>query len=213
MFNPGDNHGCVQKDSGTFDYRGINISKNTMLDAAEEITGKRELPIFTESVIYDEELICYLRPLHEMILLKISDFGKEENLFFLISELIQKYGQVFENSKPEFPLEIERACEFIRCHYNEKISLDQICQHAGLSKSTLLRNFTKAKGIFPYRYLETVRINHAKQLLKRGVLAVDVALQTGFSDQSHFTKFFISLIGISPGSYRNIFLIKEERGR
>lgn len=44
LFNPGDNHACVQSDDGTFDYRGFNISKGTMLDLAGEITGKRELP-------------------------------------------------------------------------------------------------------------------------------------------------------------------------
>lgn len=44
LFNPEDNHSCVQSDDGTFDYRGINITKDIMLDLAEEITGKRELP-------------------------------------------------------------------------------------------------------------------------------------------------------------------------
>ena len=46
LFNPGDSHACVQSDEGTFDYRGFNISKEIMLDLAEEVTGKRELPGF-----------------------------------------------------------------------------------------------------------------------------------------------------------------------
>jgi len=55
LFNPGDSHACVQSDGGTFDYRGFNISKETMLDLAEEVTGKRELPEFSENVVCDEE--------------------------------------------------------------------------------------------------------------------------------------------------------------
>lgn len=43
LFNPGDNHACVQSDDGTLDYRGFNISKEIMLDLAEEVTGKWEL--------------------------------------------------------------------------------------------------------------------------------------------------------------------------
>ena len=68
LFNPGDSHACVQSDGGTFDYRGVNISKEIMLDLAEEVTGKRELPGFSENVVYDEEAACHLRPLHEMVM-------------------------------------------------------------------------------------------------------------------------------------------------
>lgn len=68
LFNPGDNHACVQKDDGTLDYRGFNITKEVMLDLAEEITGRRELPGFSPSVIDDEKVTCYLRPLHELVM-------------------------------------------------------------------------------------------------------------------------------------------------
>ncbi len=68
LFNPGDSHACVQSDEGTFDYRGFNISKEVMLDLAGEITGKRELPGFSENVICDEEIACHLRPLHELVM-------------------------------------------------------------------------------------------------------------------------------------------------
>ena len=210
VFNPGDNHACVQSDDGTFDYRGFNISKSVMLALAKEVTGKRELPGFSQNVIYDDEIICYLRPLHEMVMRGSSDFGKEENLLFLISALLQKYGQPFESCIPECPQEIEKACAFMRRHFSERIYLDQICRYAGLSKSTLLRAFTKAKGITPYRYLETIRINEAKLLLEKGVLPIDTAIQTGFSDQSHFTNYFSSFIGLAPGVYREIFLEKNK---
>jgi hypothetical protein len=76
LFNPGDNHACVQSDDGTLDYRGINISQEVMLDLAEEVTGKRELPGFSRNVIQDEELSCYLRPLHELVMKGSCEFGK-----------------------------------------------------------------------------------------------------------------------------------------
>ena len=212
LFNPGDNHACVQSDGGTFDYRGFNISKSTMLDLAEEVTGQRELPGFSKNVIYDEEITCYLRPLHEMVMNGISDFGKEESLLLLISALIQNYGQPFESCVPECRQEIEKACMFMEQHFTERIYLDQICRQAGLSKSTLLRAFTKSKGITPYRYLETIRINEAKKLLSKGVSPLDAAIRTGFSDQSHFTNYFTSFIGLAPGVYREIFFEKNKDG-
>lgn len=205
IFNPGDNHACVQIEAGAFDYRGLNIPQGVMLDLAEEITGKRELPGFGRNVVCDDEIACYLRRLHEMVMRGNADFAKEETLILLISELIQNYGQPFANCVPECPQEIEKACEFIRRRFNERIYLDQICRHSGLSKSTLLRAFTKSKGITPYRYLEAIRINEAKALLRKGASPLEAAMQTGFADQSHFTNYFSSFIGLAPGVYRDIF--------
>lgn len=209
LFNPGDNYACVQSDEGTLDYRGFNISKDVMLDLAEEVTGKRELPGFSENVIYDEEVACYLHPLHELVMKGSCEFGKEESLLLLLSLLIQQYGQPFENCVPECRDEIERACAFMEQHYAERIYLDQICRHAGLGKSALLRAFTKAKGVTPYSYLENIRIGKAKKLLEQGMPPIEAALQTGFSDQSHFTNYFNRFIGLAPGVYREIFLDRK----
>ena len=208
LFNPGDNHACVQSDGRAMDYRGINIPGEIMLDLAEEVTGKRELPRFSENVILDEEAACCMRPLHELVMKGSREFDKEEGLLLLISLLIQRYGQPFESCIPEYRNEIEIASAFMERHCAERVCLDQICRCAGLSKSTLLRAFTKSKGITPYNYLENIRIGRAKELLERGVPPVEVALETGFSDQSHFTNCFNRFIGLTPGAYREIFLRK-----
>lgn len=211
LFNPGDNHACVQSDDGTLDYRGFNITKEVMLDLTEEVTGKRELPGFSKNVIFDEEVTCLMHPLHEMVMKGSCEFGKEENLLLLISLLIQRYGQPFENCIPECRKEIEKACDFMEKHFADRIYLDQICQQAGLSKSTLLRAFTKSKGVTPYSYLENIRIGEAKKLLEAGVPPIEAAMQTGFSDQSHFTNYFNRFIGLAPGLYRDIFLTTKEK--
>lgn len=212
LFNPGDNHACAQSGEGTFNYWGINISKEVMLDLMEEVAGKRELPGFSENVILSEEAACYLRPLHEMIMSGSREFEKEESLFLLISLLVLEYGRPFESCIPECREEIEKVCTYMEQHYNERIYLDQICRYANLSKSTLLRAFIKSKGVTPYSYLENIRIGLAKKMLELGVIPVEAALRTGFSDQSHFTNLFRRYIGLSPGVYREIFLGKDSTG-
>ena len=72
--------------------------------------------------------------------------------------------------------------------YTERIYLGRISHVANLSKATQLRGFVKVKGVTPYRYHENVRIGAAKKLLEQGVAPIDAAMQTGFSDQSHFTN-------------------------
>lgn len=210
LFNPGDNHACFPIGDSLLDYRALNIPTDVMLELAEEVTGKRELPGFSETIVIDEEIACCLHPLHEMIMNGSREFSKEEELLFLLSLLIQKYGGPFASCIPECREEIERACAFLSAHYAERISLDQICDCAGLSRSTLLRAFTKSKGVTPYRYLETVRVGEAKKLLEKGLSPLEAAMQTGFSDQSHFTSYFSRFIGLTPAAYRDIF--KEQTG-
>lgn len=209
LFNPGDNHTCSQIDEEVLDYRGLNISKNVMQQLAEEVTGSSIEPYFSENVIADEETAYCLYSLHDMIMKGSNEFGREECLFMLIGNLIQKYSKAFNDDIPECREEIEKACEFMQRHFDDHITLDEICGYSGLSKSTLLRAFIKIKGITPYRYLENIRIDKAKKLLEQGGLPVEAAMKTGFFDQSHFTNYFSRFIGLSPGAYREIFLTKN----
>lgn len=211
LFNPGDNHACSQFGDRPMNYRGINISKQVMMELTEELTGKQELPGFSVNVVRDEELACYIQLLHKTMMDGTQDFEKEENLLLLISRIIEKYGQPFDSCIPECSMEIEEACNYMEQHYAEPIYLEQLCKCTNLSKSTLLRAFTKGKGVTPYRYLQTVRVNKAKYLLEQGIAPIEVALKTGFSDQSHFTNFFNMFIGLTPGTYREIFLNKENK--
>lgn len=210
LFNPNDNHSCVQCDGETLDYRGLNISKETMLSLAEEITGQRVLPGFSENVIKNDELSHFLLSFHQIIMDGSKEFEKEEMLLLLISLLIEQYGQPFEGSIPECSEEIENACFFLTEHFAEHITLENLCKCSGLSKSTLLRAFTKLKGVTPYRYLQAIRIGKAKELLEQGVTSIDAAIQTGFSDQSHFSNYFNMFIGLSPAAYSRIF---KNRGK
>lgn len=205
LFNPNDNHSCIQRDESFFDYRGLNIKKEIMMNFTEEITGKKYLHVFSENVIFNEELNSCLRSLHQMIMNGSKEFEKEELLLFLISALVGQYGQPFEKTIPGCAKEIEKTCLFMEQHYAEHISLSGLAEYSGLSKSTLLRSFIKSKGITPYRYLQAIRINKAKELLEKDISPLETAMLAGFSDQSHFSKFFNMFIGLSPATYRNIF--------
>lgn len=204
LFNPGDSHSCVQS-GGSLDYRGFNISQEVMLALAEELTGRRELPGFSYSVIRDEEAFCCLHALHQLIMERSREFDKEERLLLSLSLLLRKYSQPFSLCPPECRDEIETACAFMELHYSQPIHLEELCRCSGLSRSTLLRAFTKIKGVTPYCYLENIRVGRAKTLLEQGLSPAEAALQTGFSDQSHFTNYFSRFLGLTPGAYRDIF--------
>ncbi|WP_413372188.1 AraC family ligand binding domain-containing protein [Paenibacillus taichungensis] len=206
IFNPHDPHACEQVDGRTLDYRCINIQPEVMRQYVQEVTGQDYLPRFTSPVLYQSEHVTSLHELHQIILEEQADFHKEELLLFLLEQLMREYADAEPPiSAQDVTIEIRLICEYIETHYMESITLNQLVELTGLSKYHLLRLFTRQKGISPYRYLETIRINQAKRLLEHGQLPIEVAAQTGFSDQSHFTNFFKKLIGLTPKQYRRIF--------
>ena len=140
----------------TLDYRSLTITQNVMRSLSEEITGTDTLPRFSPNVLRDSEAACDFRTLHELVLSRSREFEKEEALLLL--------SRLFERCAPPLPPrgEIDAACAFMQRHFAERITLDRLCRCAHLSKSMLLRAFTREKGVTPYRYLEAVRIGEAK---------------------------------------------------
>lgn len=207
FFNPLDNHACEQIDGHTLDYRCLNINPEIMRKVAIEITGKDHLPHFTAPVAYRSEHAHLLHHLHQMIMDELSAFEKEERFYFLMKHLIEEYCQaVKETELGEVERQIVNICDYIEAHYAEHIALDDLAKICNMNKYTLLRSFTRIRGITPYRYLQTVRINEAKKLLEQGMKPIDAALHTGFVDQSHFSNFFMDFLGLTPGQYRDIFI-------
>lgn len=211
LFNPLDNHACEQVDDQALDWRCLNIEKDVMRRVAEEIAGTDYLPVFTSTVVCQSETIPALKNLHDMIMEEAKDFNKEETFYFLIEQLMADYTKPAMESLAQTSKEIQAACDYMANNYTETITLATLSKVSGLNKYTLLRNFTMQRGITPYQYLSTIRVNKAKRLLKIGVSPIEAALQSGFTDQSHFTRFFKTFIGLTPKQYQDIFNGDEDQ--
>ena len=209
LMNPKENHTCESIDGQPLDYRCLNIKPEIMEMMVYEITGGRYMPQFTRNVIYSSNEVTLIRELHHMIMEKYKEFEKEEAFYFLIEYFLKKYTEKVETNSAQISTQIRESCDYMDRNYRNQVSLEDLCNVSGLKKYTLLRSFTKQCGVTPYQYLEAVRINHAKKLLECGVEPIEVAMQTGFSDQSHFTRFFKSFIGITPKQYQIIFTEEE----
>ncbi|WP_110113032.1 AraC family transcriptional regulator [Bacillus sp. CGMCC 1.16541] len=206
LFNPYDIHGCEQIDGKTLDYRCINVKPEVMKKAMLEINGHENLPSFKQNVLYQSEIVSHLRELHLKISQGESEFQKEELFFYLLEELIQTHSDLpISTVASETSYEVKLVCHYLEENYSKTITLNDLSDLTGWSKYHLLRSFTKQKELSPYRYLETIRVNHAKKLLEEGVKPIEVAGLTGFSDQSHLTKCFKKLIGLTPKQYMRIF--------
>lgn len=206
LFNPRDNHYCSPIGEELLDYRAVNISPEVMEKASREITGRDGVPRFTQNVVYQSEAAAMVGDVYDAIITNAPGLQKEEAFFCLLEQVLQEYAAPVESPDRLEPDEqIKKLCEYMERHYAENISLETLLSMTTFGKSYLLRSFTKQIGVSPYRYLQTIRIDKAKKLLEQGVEPVDAANRTGFSDQSHFTNFFKSFIGLTPKQYQRIF--------
>lgn len=88
-------------------------------------------------------------------------------------------------------------------HLDEPIRIGQVAHHFGLSPRTLTRRFTSAVGEPPSRYLQRLRVEHAKeQLAEPGTSVGEAARAVGYTDVTAFSATFRRLVGVAPSKYR-----------
>lgn len=80
-------------------------------------------------------------------------------------------------------------------------SLDDLARRFSLRKETLIRTFKQDTGLTPGRFLSISRVEYAKARLRAGDDLADVGYQSGFADQSHFHKTFVSYTAATPRQY------------
>lgn len=98
---------------------------------------------------------------------------------------------------------IQKAIEYMNQHFSEDISLNQVADHIFLSKCYFHRLFTQTINCTPHNYLNTIRLQHAKELLRNTVFPVqDIATKVGFGNYSYFIQLFKHREGITPSAYR-----------
>ena len=210
VFHPEEPHACTQLGEQRLDWRSLNVPAEVMEGMAEAVTGRPFRPRFSPPVQPRSELAPLLREVWQLAAGERGKFRKEEAFLLLIGRLLETSGGCSPEPAP-VRTELQAVCRYLEEHYARRITLEELSALAGLSKYYLLRCFTRQKGITPYRYLETVRVEQAKALLERGAPPAEAALRAGFADQSHFNRFFKTLIGLPPGQYQAAFQAGKEQ--
>jgi AraC family transcriptional regulator len=94
---------------------------------------------------------------------------------------------------------LQKVIAYIDEHLSENLSLATIAQQIGISQFYFGHLFKQTMGVSPHQYLLQQRIERAKQLLLQNRPNIaDIALAVGFSNQSHFTRRFKQVVGITP---------------
>jgi AraC family transcriptional regulator len=99
--------------------------------------------------------------------------------------------------------QLRRATSYLTARVGEPASVAEVAARLGLSPSQFSRAFKASTGVPPYRWQLNFRIAKAQELLRYGGFPLaQIALATGFTEQSHFTRVFQKIVGASPGAWQ-----------
>jgi AraC-like DNA-binding protein len=160
-------------------------------------------PYFSSPVVYDLPLARSLYRLHHLLETSPDSLERQTAFVVTLAQLIGRHSgdQLAAMVAGSEPRAIKTAREYIEAHYAENLSLSELASVAHLSPSYLVRAFHKEVGLPPHEFLTQVRVKVAKKFLSEGRPIVEVALEAGFVDQSHFTNRFKRLVGITPKQF------------
>ncbi|MFV0400938.1 MAG: AraC family transcriptional regulator [Oscillospiraceae bacterium] len=138
-------------------------------------------------------------------LLQIQNIHDIESLCFWLTKVMNRFSDsVLRLEEVRHVDVLHKAIQYMRTHYTEKITLEDVANLVYLSPSYFSKIFKAEMGCNFNTYLNRLRIEKSKVLLRRdNARLVDVAAMVGFEDQSYFTKVFKRITGISPNRYKD----------
>lgn len=131
----------------------------------------------------------------------LSEISRSQHLYAILCQLLIPH--MVGDARAISP--VAQAMEFIKLHLGERMTIEQIANHVGLSPSHFTRLFRGATALPPYEYILLQRMDRAKLLLLTTSFAVkEIAYAVGYANETSFTAAFTQKVGTSPRAYRKL---------
>jgi len=194
-------HKCSPYNYRQWNFRMLYINKNWI----NTVFNCDNFEVEFSYMKIDEEMVKSMVRLFVDFENGIINIENESKLLSYISLLIDIENKDYsKNMIMKFDSnKINLIRKYLDQNYLDNIMLSDLEKISGISKYCLIRKFEKDYGLPPHKYITNLRINHAKELLKSGSDFADIALESGFYDQSHFTKYFKEYTGVTPLKYKS----------
>ncbi|TIH20139.1 AraC family transcriptional regulator [Marinifilum sp. JC120] len=204
---PGTPHSCESISGNKFgphSYRSLCVSASYLQKLAEEISGKSCMePHFDPEVIYIDFEQNSFNELFALQKTKGTVLEKQAALNTFLYHAIEHLSTrklIPEKTGPQHEA-LDRVKEYIDKNFKNKMTLHNLADTGCISPFHLQKLFVKKYGISPQEHIISSRILEAKTRIQSGESLTEAALNSGFSDQSHFSRHFKRVIGISPGRF------------
>ncbi|MEX2140582.1 MAG: AraC family transcriptional regulator [Pirellulales bacterium] len=204
LLNPGDVHSNHSIDRSGFAYRTAYVSPEVVSRMLSEGSqcGMRS-PVFQRPVISEPSVYRMILRLHDAVDATESRLVQEALLVKVVAFLFRINGSLdaAPAGRNTEPARLREVRDYIDANLGSGVSLGTLSSLTGLSPFQLVNEFRRVFGIPPHQYQLNGRLSLARRLLRGGMPISDVAIETGFSDQSHLTRHFKKFLGLTPGQF------------
>jgi AraC-like DNA-binding protein len=206
MVNPGEVHDGSPLDERGRAWRMLYFDPSLLTSAGAELndTVARELEL-TQPVAHDPLLARLFERLFAVSVLAPcvpDDLITEEALLDLLAHVVREHATSAARAlRITASGPIARARARIDDDPAAALTLADLAVEAGVSRFQLLRGFAQQTGLPPHAYRMQRRVSLARQWIVRGATLADAAAAAGFADQSHMTRAFVRLLGVTPANY------------
>ena len=204
VVHPGEVHSNRPTVAEGCTYRTLDVQPGLLRQASCEVSGKeRGLPWFPTTVFLDGALLRRFLRAHSLLERPAARLERDAALLSLLSLLVERHAETPGAAGADRADRgtAARIRDYLESHCAEEIRLADLARIASLSPYHLSRVFRRAYGLAPHAYQIQARIGRARVLLRAGLSPAQVAVRTGFADQSHFHRRFKSVVGVTPGAY------------
>lgn len=158
---------------------------------------------FSYPVIDDPELFGEWSDIFDLVRSDTPAADKRDAIARAVSRLVDDHADSLQSFDAPADLHaVKIAKRVLSERVAERVTLVELAKQAGVSRSHLSRAFRAAEKLPPHRYQNQLRVQLAKEMLVDGASPGDVAVETGFSDQSHFSRVFREFTGATPVQYQ-----------
>lgn len=205
IINPKKSHSCNSCSDILNKYYMMYLDINWCFNIQKLIN--EELKTFEDiSIELLEDEINYNKYLDlcEYLFSANNTLDKENELINFFIDFFSLYLQ--KNVKKIEDDSFVKIINYLENNYASNISLNLLSRKFNLNTFYIIKLFKTQTNLTPHTYLLNIRINKAKQLLKKGLSLVDTALECGFYDQSHFHRNFVKIVATTPKEYKINFV-------
>ncbi|SOB59355.1 Transcriptional regulator, AraC family [Pseudodesulfovibrio profundus] len=211
LIGPNVVHACNPDLDSGMAYHMFYVDGVWLENVGREVFG-REVgrPVFESPVVDDFPLLQSWQDLHQSIVEGAGRLHKETLLVQAVGDLLLRHASLGTASDSAPGKEaVARVKEYLCQRPEQKVNLDTLSEVAHLSRYHLLRVFREEVGLPPHAYHNQVRVELGKRLLTEGATIIQAALDSGFTDQSHFTRVFKQFTGATPRQYQSDHCIEK----
>lgn len=203
VVNPEEIHTGEAANVEGYVYRTLCLSVDFVASLTSE-PDRAARPAFLKGAVHrDADLVRLLGRFHQGLEDRCPRIECDMLLCQAVSLLFGRHGDAPGRPEPRLRGAVGRAREHLEENFWRNISLAELATLCSVSPFFLARAFTHDTGLPPHAYLDGVRLRHARRLLDCGESIASVASAVGYADQSHLTKRFKRLYGITPGQYQS----------